>query len=364
MRSVANARAEPSWRREISISRASEAPPRIRVAHLRFMNAFDDASIFRKRASGRPRRDPADLVATATLWWISTWPSSLSRCNHIPEMVPRSLLSAFGAVIRERKVARPKQFDCEVAVSQILSKDDDKRLLRINAFFDFIGFIKYPVSQKYAASISSIYRIIYIQALSKTNARLKINKNEYDNIILQCSNILTEVLKIKLNTQPFYMADVDYELITLIARFVLSYKGKSSKVTDGPSLRKAYFFLKSGGYGRKYQQYELSDAWSTLKTVAAFHYVNLRHSRMLSFRPHDKDFEHRVSGVLNDYSRLTRFFAESLWVQNRLLEILSPRPFQGATLPSFPPIILAQPLTVELPDKRMGEIMPKYSAPY
>jgi hypothetical protein len=279
-------------------------------------------------------------------------------------MVPRSLLSAFGAVIRERKVARPKQFDCKAAISQILSDDDDKRLLRINAFFDFIGFIKYPEFSKYANSISSIYRIIYIQALSKTNARLNIEKIEYDNLILQCSNILNEVLKIKLNTQPFYMIDVDYEIITLIARFILSYKGKSSKVTDGPSLRKAYFFLKLGGYGRKYQQNELSAVWSTLKTVAAFHYVNLRHSRMLSFRPHDKDFEQRVSGVLNDHSRLTRFFAESLWVQNRLLAILSPRPFQGATLPSFPPIIQEQPLTVELPNERMDEIMPKYSATY
>jgi hypothetical protein len=289
---------------------------------------------------------------------------SLNHCNHTPEMVSGSLLSAFGAVIRERKVARPKQFDCKAAISQILSDDDDKRLLRINAFFDFIGFIKYPVSRKNAASISSIYRIIYIQALSKTNARVKINKSEYDNFILQCSNILKEVLKIKLNTRPFYMIDVDYEIITSITRFILSYKGKSSKVTDGPSLRKAYFFLKSGGYGPKYQQYELSAAWSTLKTVAAFHYVNLRHSRMLSFRPLDKDFEQRVSDVLSDHSRLKRFFKESLWVQNQLREILSARPFQGATLPSFPPIIQEQPLTVELLDERMDEIMQKYSATY
>jgi hypothetical protein len=234
-------------------------------------------------------------------------------------------------MIRRREVAR-KPFDCQAAISAMLS-NDDKQVSRISAFFDFIGFIRYPEFPRYAVTLANIYDIIYIGELLKNKGKVIIDEVEFKSIIFECANILKKVLQIKINTVPFIMFGNDDHIVALIVRFLLSYRPRTSKITDRPSLRKAFYFIRSGGYKEQYTMNELKYAWATLKTVAAFHYVNLRHSRILDFRLHGEGFEHRAADLLNDHPRLARFFAESLWVQNRLRAILSPRVFRGATLP-------------------------------
>jgi hypothetical protein len=148
-----------------------------------------------------------------------------------------------------------------------------------------------------------------------------------------------------------------------IVRFILSYRPPTGHLTDQASLKKAYFVISRGGFGYTVPQELTSRAWSILRTSAAFHYVNTRcQSRFLSLRPDKKDLEPRITDILSNPSRLRQFFAQSLWVQNRLREILYLAAFRGISLPDFPDNIQEEAPRQEPANERVQEIMKEYSA--
>jgi uncharacterized coiled-coil protein SlyX len=105
----------------------------------------------------------------------------------------------------------------------------------------------------------------------------------------------------------------------------------------------------------------LNRIWSDFRAAAAFHYVNLRQSRLVSFRANDPQFEPRVTALLADYRRLRQFFAQSLWVQNRLRQILYRSAFQGTTLLSFSDDLKEEAVSLERPRELVQKIMAHYS---
>jgi hypothetical protein len=261
-------------------------------------------------------------------------------------------------------MARPKQFDCAEAISTILAEDDGMWLPRVRSFFDFIGFIAYPQFPTRAASISNIYRLTYLSNYLDANEDLSLNKDEYKLLLRECKNLISEIpSRYNVHLDPFYVYEYQ-DGAAEIVRFILSYKAETTKVTDQASIGKACYVLHQGGYGPRSQAKEaiFAGIWADNKSVAAFRYVNMRQSRMLTFQVNKKNFQTRVSTLLADRSRLRRFFAQSLWVQKRLRKILYKAAFRGTKLPTFPANLREEAMSIEQPSDLVKKIMESYSS--
>jgi hypothetical protein len=260
-------------------------------------------------------------------------------------------------------MARPIQFDCAEAISTMLAEDDSLWLPRVRSFFDFIGFLYYPQFPKSAASISNLYRLTYLSNYLDANQLLSLNKDEYKLLLRECKSLISQIPGHNVHLDPFYV-NRHPDGVAAIVRFILSYKAETTKVTDRASVGKACYVLHQGGYGPRFQAKEaiLARIWTLHKSVAAFRYVNMRQSRMLTFQVNDKNLESHVSTLLADRSRLGRFFAQSLWVQRRLRKILYKAAFRGTKLPTFPANLREEAMSIEQPSDLVKKIMESYSS--
>jgi hypothetical protein len=134
--------------------------------------------------------------------------------------------------------------------------------------------------------------------------------------------------------------DPDRQLVAQTVRFLVSYQPDSHLKTDQASLNKAYYALRRGAYGRKWEVTEekFKLVWRTYRSVSGFHYVNqLLFDRELDVEVRYTDYHDLIDAIVSDVEYLETYFGLSLWAFEQMKKVLYRSALRNVPLPVFPP---------------------------
>lgn len=127
-----------------------------------------------------------------------------------------------------------------------------------------------------------------------------------------------------------------------------------------PSLNKAIYFMKEGGFPLKCSPATLKTSWNKYLPSAPFKFVEFPDHR---FQPDDTRYTDESVVLLNDETRLRRYFAEAKFVQEQLMDRLDNITLSRFTFVDFPAGIASAPIEIEPYPPQKIALIKSYRAP-
>jgi hypothetical protein len=122
-------------------------------------------------------------------------------------------------------------------------------------------------------------------------------------------------------------------------------------------------FLQTRGYGQTYPMSEatLQDVWRTYKQTAPFQFVRVYCSEVdWLFDPADDHLLFELAALATS-KELTKYFAKSLWIQNKLRLIVDPRSLAPTDYFCFPETLVPEPCRIPRTRTSAYKILNDYS---
>jgi hypothetical protein len=243
-------------------------------------------------------------------------------------------------------------------IATMLRPDAYDLQTRRGCFFDFVSHLQWPnlATNRKAASL-------FRRAMYAGTSQTPFHSEE-----------LLELLFFTLDPNFAVLSQHDFlhanklgiQLAAQTVRFLVSYEPDSHLKTRQPSLNKAYYALRRGAYGRKWDVTEgkFEETWGVYKNVSAFHYVNqLLLGSELDVDVRYTDYHEMIDFIVSDDEYFRIYFGLSLWVFERMKKVLYRTALRNIRLPTFPADLDPIQPHIAATDSRLIDLMAKFSKP-